>query len=126
MRKYLTSIIAVVAMLFSSAAMSAMTLQGGEGGLNLTIVIGDNPNPPKENEEGRRTSSSLIATISYSGVSIPGVEKGEILTYEAYDEAGECMAIFSDEESFIDYFFSTEGIAMVKFTTASYIYTGWL
>lgn len=126
MRGYLTSIITVIAFLVGAGASSGMVPQGEEGFVSFRIIKSERSEPIEENEEGHRIPSRLNATISYSGVSIPGVEEGEILSYEACDEAGDCMAIFTDEAAFIEYFFSTEEISMVRFTTASYVYTGWL
>ncbi len=84
--------------------------------------------PDIDPEDIRRCPSRLFhITISLeNGIIVPEELQEEILTFEAYDEAGNCMAVFADEASFIEFFFSTEEIAMVRFTTASYVYTGWL
>ena len=114
-------------LLFVVAMMQSALIEAHELPLHMTPGNGGNEEIIYPSKGNRLPSPVINATITAEfGVSIPGVEKGEILTYEAYDEAGECMAVFSDEESFVDSFFSVEGIAMVKFTTASYIYTGWL
>lgn len=51
----------------------------------------------------------------------------EIVSYEVYDTTGACIAIFSDEQSFIDFIFS--GIAgefQIRFRTDSASYSGYI
>ncbi len=79
--------------------------------------------------EGRRAPSRIIyCTISTeTGVEIPGVAKEEICSFEAYDDAGFCLAIFSDEGDFIDFFFENyETIGEVRFLTTDYVFIGYL
>ena len=62
-----------------------------------------------------------------NGVELPGVAKEEIESFEVYDDAGFCLAIFSDESDFIEFFFeNSEIIGEVRFLTTNYIFVGYL
>lgn len=49
----------------------------------------------------------------------------DIVSYEVYDTTGACIAIFSDEQSFIDFIFSgISGEFQIRFRTDSASYSG--
>lgn len=49
----------------------------------------------------------------------------EIVSYEVYDTTGACIAIFNDEQSFIDFIFSgISGEYLLRFRTSEYSYSG--
>lgn len=51
----------------------------------------------------------------------------EIVSYEVYDTTGACIAIFSDEQSFIDFIFSgISGEFQIRFRTDSASYSGYI
>lgn len=78
--------------------------------------------------KGRRLPGQLVyCSISMeNGVEIPGVAKEEIESFEAYDNDGFCIAIFTVENDFIEYFIYNFGnIYKVRFLTTDYIYSGY-
>ena len=49
----------------------------------------------------------------------------DIVSYEVYDTTGACIAIFNDEQSFIDFIFSgISGEYILRFRTPEYAYSG--
>ena len=49
----------------------------------------------------------------------------DIVSYEVYDTTGACIAIFNDEQSFIDFIFSDiSGEYILRFRTPEHTYSG--
>ena len=49
----------------------------------------------------------------------------DIVSYEVYDTTGACIAIFNDEQSFIDFIFSgISGEYLLRFRTQEHTYSG--
>ena len=70
---------------------------------------------------------ALHCTISQeSGITISGSGiADEIVSYEVCDTIGSCVAIFNDEQSFIDFIFSDiSGEYILRFRTPEYAYSG--
>ena len=90
----------------------------------------DDP-PPIEFPPGRHRTPgmALHCTISHeSGITISGSGiADEIVSYEVYDITGSNIAIFSDEQSFIDFIFSgISGEFQIRFRTDSASYSGYI
>lgn len=90
----------------------------------------DDP-PPIEFPPGRHRTPgmALHCTITQeSGLTFTGSDiTDEIISYEIYDTTGSCVAIFSDEQSFIDFIFSgISGEFQIRFRTDSASYSGYI
>ena len=75
----------------------------------------------------RTPGIALHCTISQeSGLTFTGNDiADDIVSYEVYDTTGACIAIFSDEQSFIDFIFSgISGEFQIRFRTDSASYSG--
>ncbi len=85
---------------------------------------------PKHNESTNtkhRLPSCLIpCVISEAGVAFQMDCPPEILVYEIADADGNVIASFGDEASFVQTLFSLTGDYTVVFTTAGYVYYGWV
>lgn len=75
----------------------------------------------------RTPGMALHCTISHeSGITISGSGiADEIVSYEVCDTTGSNIAIFSDEQSFIDFIFSgISGEYLLRFRTPEHTYSG--
>lgn len=102
------------------------------------VVLNEEPpaDPGNDSEEiieipnrNRIPTRKIICEISReNGVVIyQSGTADEIVSYEVYDTTGACIAIFSDEQSFIDFIFS--GIAgefQIRFRTDCTSYSGYI
>ena len=97
-----------------------------DGIYNLTMVKIDtrgNKNP--DNRNGRRSKERPITgEITSSGVSIPGVEISDIISFEIYDPSGICLGIYSDEMDFVNALFSLSGEFEIVFVTENTTFAG--
>ncbi len=88
----------------------------------------DDPPPIELPPDRHRTPGmALHCTISHeSGITISGSGiADDIVSYEVCDTTGACIAIFSDEQSFIDFIFSgISGEYLLRFRTPEYSYSG--
>ena len=103
------------------------------------MVLQEQPSsdPDEDSEEifeipdvGRRMPARrVMCEISReNGVSIArsGVSES-IVSYEVYDPAGGCVAVFADEQDFIDFIFSgISGEFQIRFITDSASYSGYI
>lgn len=101
------------------------------------VVLQEQPSsdPDEDSEEifeipdvGRRMPARrVMCEISReNGVSIArsGVS-GSIVSYEVYEPAGGCVAVFADEQDFIDFIFSgISGEYLLRFRTPEHTYSG--
>lgn len=100
-----------------------------ESSSSETIPVDKEPEENPTNKGKRMPAVRLLCTISEeTGVIIPGVEKDSILSFEAYDEDGCCLASFGDESSFVEFFFSelNDAIVYVRFVTSECAYRGYI
>lgn len=83
-----------------------------------------NPNP----QSGRHRSNQrpLYGSISADGVSIPGVETSDILSFEIYTPEGFCMGAFAEEPEFIQTLFSLSGEYEIRLITEEAVYIGFV
>lgn len=122
MRQLIIILISVLGILYSSIQVVGDTAPA------KTVPVKKKPKKDLD-PEGRRVPGRIIyCSISIeNGVEIPGVAKEEIDSFEAYDNAGFCLATFSDESGFIEFFFENyEIIGEVRFLTTNYIFVGYL
>ena len=77
---------------------------------------------------GSRTPSQKVqCTIdATAGIQFVGMEKPEILTFEIYDLSGACVAVFGDEDSFLDFLFAQSREYQIRLVTASWAYVGYI
>lgn len=74
----------------------------------------------------RLPSCPIPCTIDENGVTFQMDSEPEIINYDIYDAEGVLIASFGDEEAFIQTLFSLSGDYTVAFTTAEYVYTGYV
>ncbi|MBD5329386.1 MAG: hypothetical protein HDS03_05825 [Bacteroides sp.] len=86
------------------------------------------PNPEPEVRAGRHRSNQrpLYGSISADGVSIPGVETSDILSFEIYTPEGFCMGAFAEEPEFIQTLFSLSGEYEIRLITEEAVYIGFV
>ena len=79
-------------------------------------------------EKGHRTPPRDVqCTIdAAAGIQFVGMEKLEILTFEIYDLSGACVAVFGDEDSFLDFLFAQSGEYQIRLVTANWAYVGYI
>ena len=98
----------------------------------VTVPVVKVPNLPKPDKtdlpaHGNRLPGIPVeASISTDDVEIPGLDPIDIISYEICDENGDCLVLFADVAGFIDSLFANTGVYMVRFTTADYIYIGYI
>ena len=124
MRQLIIILISVLGILYSSAQIA------GTPPPQKTVPVKKERKEKKDPDpKGRRMPGHVMyCSISIeNGVEVPGVAKEEIDSFEVYDDAGFCLAVFSDESDFIEFFFeNSEIIGEVRFLTTNYIYVGYL
>ena len=75
----------------------------------------------------RSTVTPLICSIdTEEGVSIPGIEVPEIVSFEIRDAYGNTVAILADEASFIETLFSLSGEYRLIFRLPGRTLAGWI
>ena len=130
--KNLVSVLIFVALLFSPLQTFAKEAEQHD------VVLNEEPpaDPGNDSEEiieipnrNRIPARKIICEISReNGVVIyqSGIAD-EIVSYEVYDTTGACIAIFSDEQSFIDFIFSgITGEFQIRFRTDCTSYSGYI
>ena len=96
---------------------------------SVTIEVDEAPKRELPNRGQRMPSIPVICHISTdNGVSIVGVTKAEIISFELYDSNDMCIGVFSDEEDFMEIFFSDLFVKIHKvcFETEYARYTGYI
>ncbi|MDE6336141.1 MAG: hypothetical protein K2L34_06190, partial [Muribaculaceae bacterium] len=75
---------------------------------------------------GRRSLSRPIFCIitQQNGIDIPSVDKSEIMLYEIYDEEDNNIFTSVEEETFIDYIFTTTGTVRILLHLPEYNLVG--
>ncbi len=88
----------------------------------------ENPENPEEGDPYIRIPGAPVqCTIdATAGIQFVGMEKPEILTFELYDLSGACMAVFGDEDSFLDFLFAQSGEYQIRLVTANWAYVGYI
>lgn len=122
MKQLIIILISVLGILYSSAQTA------GTPPPQKTVPVKKEPKKELPPKGWRVPGHIMYCSISVeNGVELPGVAKEEIDSFEVYDDAGFCLAIFSDESNFIEFFFeNSEIIGEVRFLTTNYIYVGYL
>lgn len=85
------------------------------------------PNEDSDPGKGNRTRPMpIMCQISESGIDFGFEFEFDIMTYEIYDLNGDCVAIFGDEISFVEYLFTLSGEYQLRFTTPNYELVGYV
>lgn len=91
------------------------------------IVIDSAPIPTNDPDGDRIPARPIIITISMEGgVSIPGINNEDVLSYSIYDENGGLLASFTDETEFAATILSWSGIMEIRIELPEYSLCGWL
>ncbi|MCM1354993.1 MAG: hypothetical protein NC212_01135 [Staphylococcus sp.] len=95
--------------------------------MNGTPIEWDIPDNYDEPATGRRTPPRpVMCTIDFSQRTVDGISY-DIIIYEVCDtEEGSVGVTFSDEEDFIEFLEGLKGEHIIRFTTCSYVYTGYI
>lgn len=92
--------------------------------------IADEPpiNHPKIDPEGDRAPARpiFISISAEYGVSIPAVDKDDVLSYSIYDEDGMMLASFTDDIEFASTLLSSNGTLEIRIHLDDYTLCGWL
>ena len=77
---------------------------------------------------GRRSAPRPIhITISsINGVTIPNVDKSEVISYEIYDLNGNCIGAYIDDIDFANHLFSSNSTLQIKIILDGHILVGWV
>lgn len=80
---------------------------------------------PPDSWSKRMPSAPVMCVISENGITIEGVDSGEITSYEVYDEDGSCVASYSSERDFISFLYNTDMDVELRLYADGYVYSGW-
>lgn len=133
MRKILTLQTIITAVLLFVLPLNVMAETNISISTSRTIQLRKQPtnndNHKVEFEkESHRTSVRLTqCTISKNdGVQISGFDD-EIISYEVWNETGtDCIALYTDEDNFVDYIFNCIGSYQIIFRSDEYIFYGYI
>ncbi len=81
---------------------------------------------PGEGDKGQRAPTPpIFGYISQHGGVQVGIDKDEIVAYEAWDCEGEVLiASFSDEMTFVDFIFTFPDVYTIRLVAEDYYYEG--
>lgn len=83
--------------------------------------------PDKERDGDRAPARPIIISISAEyGVSIPAVDKDNVLSYSIYDEDGMLLASFTDDMEFATALLSSNGTLEIRIHLDDYTLCGWI
>jgi len=83
--------------------------------------------PDKERDGDRAPARPIIISMSAEdGVSIPAVDKDDVLSYSIYDEDGMMLANFTDDMEFASVLLSSNGIMEIRIHLDGYYLCGWI
>ena len=96
---------------------------------NIEVIVTDEiPITDDPNNIGRRSAPRPIhITISsINGVTIPNVDKSEVISYEIYDLNGNCIGAYIDDIDFANHLFSSNSTLQIKIILDGHILVGWV
>lgn len=67
-----------------------------------------------------------MSVIYGIGVSIPGIDKEDIVSYSIYNEDGALIAEFANDVEFASALFALRGIYELRITLDDYYFSGWI
>lgn len=126
MKRLLQNIIALILLLcpMCMAASSVCTLMLSK------VILSESPDEKKETPIRQRTPSATIeCVITQEGISVQNssVNLADAISYELWEaDADMCVAVYSDEISFIDGLFSMTGEFQIRFIFEDYELIGYL
>lgn len=83
--------------------------------------------PPKGIIPNRLPSSPVIITITDGeGVSIPGVDNDDVISFSIYNEDGMLIAMYDDDMDFASAVFSMTGVIEIRIALDGYSLCGWM
>lgn len=87
----------------------------------------DTEHPIDSSPEGVRSPARpiFIYMNSEKGVVIPGMEKGEVIAYEAYDKNETLLVSFTDDIEFANFALSYSGVLEIRIVFAEYFLRGY-
>ena len=113
---------------FGNLQMEARNSPLPHASITIHLVKIQDEEPENEiptNPVGRRSKRiPLSGEITSSGVSIPGVETSNIISFEIYDASGICLGIYSDDMDFVNALFSLSGEYEIVLVTENTTFAG--
>lgn len=92
----------------------------------LMTPVNEAPDDLELPSRGNRTTPIKIrCIINENGIVLINISD-DIQTYEIYDTKDNCLAVFSDEDSFIEFLFTLSGEYQLRFSTATYDLVGYI
>lgn len=118
MKKFITA--------FATFLLSAISIIAADSD-STTLLMSRSPIVQDDIPIGRRTPPRrIVCTINFNDYTINGIDES-ILTYEIWESENEiCLASFVDGQEFVSHFLCSNGNFMIKFTTESYTYIGYV
>lgn len=96
---------------------------------SFSTTLKKDPKPGKIEDDPtkrRLPSAPVYCTITPQGITLSQVEINDVLTFEAFDNQGNCVSSFTTEPDFVSFLFSTTGIAKISFVLEDYTLSGCL
>ncbi|MCM1452615.1 MAG: hypothetical protein NC102_10155 [Clostridium sp.] len=91
------------------------------------INIEEDPVPRLDPDGERAPSRPIRIKIdSEEGVSIPGVDAAEVISYSLYDEEGMLIASYANDIDFAQAVLSMSGVVDLRIELPEYCLCGWL
>lgn len=83
---------------------------------------------PKEQDPSKHRSQRQTAQclISRDSLEIANYDATDIIFYEVYDQQGELLCAFSDEQEFISFIFSSDEAMEIRFVFSDFSLSGFL
>lgn len=126
MKRFLTTIFLSVGLLFPCKADFQKPLV-----ISMNRVeINNEPGEPSEDytipNKHRGQSKQLECVITQDGLTIPGYDVEDILSYEVFTVDGDPVAVFTEEEDFISFIFTATGAYEIRLQFEEITLTGFI
>ena len=74
----------------------------------------------------RTPARPIICTITPDGVNIPSVDTEDIMAYDVFSPAGDCIASFTSEQDFISFIYGINGTFEIRIHIDGYVFHGYV
>lgn len=74
----------------------------------------------------RTPARPIICTITPDGVNIPSVDTEDIIAYDVFSPAGDCIASFTSEQDFITFIYGINGTFEIRIHIDGYVFHGYV
>lgn len=122
MNKFLAILIISIVMLYST------TFAYADGSTAYSVSVTQSPEPEYVYDgpvRHRTPPRSVICTITPDGVNIPFVNAEDIIAYDVFSPAGDCIASFTSEQDFISFIYGINGTFEIRIHIDGYVFHGY-